>query len=33
VLEREGSANWMMMADFADEYVMVAETSNFEAIL
>jgi hypothetical protein len=25
VLEGEGSANWTMMADFADEYVMVAD--------
>jgi hypothetical protein len=32
VLEGEGLADWMMMADFADEYVMVAEISNFEAI-
>jgi hypothetical protein len=25
VLEGEGSANWTMMADFADKYVMVAD--------
>lgn len=32
VLEGEGIADWMMVADFVDEYVMVAEMSDFEAL-
>jgi hypothetical protein len=32
VLEGEGLAGWMMTVDFADEYVMVAEISDFEAL-
>jgi Reverse transcriptase (RNA-dependent DNA polymerase) len=32
VLEGEGITDWMMVADFVDEYVMVAEMSDFEAL-
>jgi Reverse transcriptase (RNA-dependent DNA polymerase) len=32
VLEGEGLADWMMTADFIDEYVMVAEMSDLEAL-
>jgi Reverse transcriptase (RNA-dependent DNA polymerase) len=32
VLEGEGMADWMMVADFMDEYVMVVEMSDFEAL-
>ena len=32
VLEGDGIADWMMVADFVDEYVMVAKMSDFEAL-
>jgi Reverse transcriptase (RNA-dependent DNA polymerase) len=32
VLEGEGSADWMMIAEATDEYALVAETSEVEAI-
>ena len=30
--EGEGTADWMMVADFLDEYIMVAEMSDLEAL-
>jgi hypothetical protein len=32
VLEGEGSADWMMIAEAIDEYALVAEMSEVEAI-
>ena len=32
VLEGEGTAEWMMLANFADEYAMVADMGEMEAI-
>ncbi|KAF8797586.1 hypothetical protein BYT27DRAFT_7009362, partial [Phlegmacium glaucopus] len=32
VLEGEGTADWMIMADFVDEYAMVADTSEMEGL-
>jgi len=32
VLEGEGTSEWMMVADFADEYALAAEISEIEAL-